>query len=78
MSAKNTSDLGDDNTNFIQPEFLRVKGVERMFGIKRGKLYQLMRNGIVSSKSLRNRGTIRGIRLISADSVRDYIDSQEQ
>ena len=78
MNTKNSSDLGDDNTNFIQPEFLRVKGVERMFGIKRGKLYQLIRNGIVSSKSLRTRGTIRGIRLISADSVRDYIDSQEQ
>ena len=38
MNTKNSSDLGDDNTNFIQPEFLRVKGVERMFGIKRGKL----------------------------------------
>lgn len=78
MNNINKSKLGDDNTNFIQPEFLRVKGVERMFGIKRGKLYQLIRNGIVSSKSLRTHGTIRGIRLISVDSVRNYINSQKQ
>ena len=78
MNNKNKSELGDDNTNFIQPEFIRVKGVEKMFGIKAGTVYQLIRNGMIDSKLLRNRGTIRGIRLISVDSVRDYINSQQQ
>ena len=78
MNNKNKSGLGNDNTNFIQPEFIRVKGVEKMFGIKAGTVYQLIRNGMIDSKLLRNRGTIRGIRLISVDSVRDYINSQQQ
>ena len=62
MNKKTSSKLGDDNTNFIQPEFIRVKGVEKMFGIKAGTVYQLIRNGMIDSKLLRNRGTIRGIR----------------
>ena len=61
----------------IEPEFLRVKDVELMFGIKRGKLYGLIREGKVKSKTLRSRGTIRGVRLIDAQSVRDFIHSSE-
>ena len=78
MNTKNSSDLGDDNTSFIEPEFLRVKDVEKMFGLKRGKLYALIREGAVISKSLRTRGTIRGVRLVSVDSLRNYINSQGQ
>jgi hypothetical protein len=39
------SGLSKDNTSFIEPEFLRVKDVERMFGIKRGKLNGLDNGG---------------------------------
>ena len=78
MNNINKSKLGDDNTNFIQPEFLRVKGVERMFGIKRGKLYALMNEGKIKSKTLRSRGTVRGIRLIDIQSVREFIHSSEE
>jgi len=70
------SGLSKDNTSFIEPEFLRVKDVEKMFGLKRGKLYALIREGAVISKSLRTRGTIRGVRLVSVDSLRNYINSQ--
>ena len=68
--------LSKDNTSFIEPEFLRIKDVEKMFGLKRGKLYALIREGAVISKSLRTRGTIRGVRLVSVDSLRNYINSQ--
>ena len=78
MNRQLPSGLSKDNTSFIEPEFLRVKGVEKMFGLKRGKLYALIREGAVISKSLRTRGTIRGVRLVSVDSLRNYINSQEQ
>ena len=78
MNRQPPSVLSKDNTSFIEPEFLRVKDVEKMFGLKRGKLYALIREGAVISKSLRTRGTIRGVRLVSVDSLRDYINSQEQ
>ena len=76
MNRQLPSGLSKDNTSFIEPEFLRVKDVEKMFGLKRGKLYALIREGAVISKSLRTRGTIRGVRLVSVDSLRNYINSQ--
>ena len=76
MNRQLPSGLSKDNTSFIEPEFLRVKDVEKMFGLKRGKLYPLIREGAVISKSLRTRGTIRGVRLVSVDSLRNYINSQ--
>ena len=78
MNRQLPSGLSKDNTSFIEPEFLRVKDVEKMFGLKRGKLYALIREGAVISKSLCTRGTIRGVRLVSVDSLRNYINSQGQ
>ena len=76
MNRQLPSGLSKDNTSFIEPEFLRVKDVEKMFGLNRGKLYALIREGAVISKSLCTRGTIRGVRLVSVDSLRNYINSQ--
>ena len=76
MNRQLPSGLSKDNTSFIEPEFLRVKDVEKMFRLKRGKLYALIREGAVISKSLCTRGTIRGVRLVSVDSLRNYINSQ--
>jgi hypothetical protein len=45
MNRQLPSGLNKDNTSFIEPEFLRVKDVERMFGIKRGKLNGLVDGG---------------------------------
>ena len=62
----------------LEPEFLRVKGVELMFGIKRRKLYALMAEGKIKSKTLRSRGAVRGVRLIDIQSVREFINSSEE
>ena len=62
----------------LEPEFLRVKGVELMFGIKRGKLYSLINEGKIKSKTVRGRGTVRGIRLIDIQRVREFINSSEE
>ena len=38
MKIQLTPESNINNLHFIEPEFLRVKDVERMVGIKRGKL----------------------------------------
>ena len=68
--------LGSHGSN-LEPEFIRVKDVELMFGIKRGMLYGLINEGKIKSKTLRSRGNVRGIRLIDIQSVREFINSSE-
>src|SRR5262249_59746477 len=57
----------------IQPEWLRLPDAIRVSGIGRSTLYQLLNSGAIKSVALRKRGCQRGIRLISADSLRAYI-----
>ena len=56
----------------VQPEFLRVPDVQRIFGIKRGMLYTLIGSGAVKSICLRQQGCKTGVRLVSYASLRDY------
>jgi len=59
-----------------KPEWLRVPEAVRICGIKRSTLYMLMGDGKIKSRSLRNRGAVQGIRLISYDSLAAFIESQ--
>jgi hypothetical protein len=59
----------------IRPEWLRLPDAIRVSGIGRSTLYQLLSSGAVKSALIRKRGCQRGIRLISADSLRAYIES---
>jgi hypothetical protein len=59
-----------------KPEWLRIPEVARLFGIRRSMLYELITSGKVKSCSLRRRGAMRGIRLISYDSLVAYLESQ--
>jgi hypothetical protein len=60
----------------VMPEFGRWADVQRLFGIKRGKLYTLISEGKVKSVSLREIGQKFAVRLIYLDSVRNYIHQQ--
>ena len=60
----------------IKPEWLRVHHVPAIFGIGRSKLYELIAEGRIKSASLRKRGQMNGTRLISYDSLAEYIESQ--
>jgi hypothetical protein len=62
----------------ITPEFGRVADVARMFGIKRGTLYNLLADGKIRGVLLRVRGQKSGVRLIDMASVRGLILSQMQ
>ena len=57
------------------PEFGRWRDVERLFGIKRGTLYNLIAEGKVKSVVLRRKGNVHGCRLIHLMSVSEYLNS---
>jgi hypothetical protein len=55
------------------PEFGRWRDVERLYGLKRGSLYNLLALGRIKGVLLRVRGQKSGVRLFDLASVRDYI-----
>ena len=60
------------------PEFGRWQDVERLFGIKRGTLYNLVNEGRVKSVSLRRRGNVHGCRLFHLASISQHLNSLMQ
>ena len=57
-------------------EFCDCKGAFSRFGLRRSLLYELHNLGLIKGVSLRRRGTARGKRLWSIDSIRSYLASQ--
>jgi hypothetical protein len=58
------------------PEFGRIPDVQRLFGLKRGFVYQLIGEGKIKSVCLRRPGARTGCRLIHLQSVRDFLHSE--
>jgi hypothetical protein len=71
----NNTDTTDNRS--IEPEFLRPADVYARYRIKRGMLYRLIESGKVRSVLLRERGKVRGARLVVHDSLRAYVFSHE-
>jgi hypothetical protein len=69
-TAPVTASLGSD------AEFCDCQGAFFRFGLKRSLLYELHSLGLIKGVSLRRRGTARGKRLWSIDSIRSYLNSQ--
>ena len=61
----------------LEPEFVRVPDVQRIFGLKRGIVYRLIAEGRIRTVSLCKRGHKTGVRLIAVASVRDLLASAE-
>lgn len=59
----------------IQPEFGRWQDVQRLYGIKRGTLYNLVAEGRIRSVSLRRKGNLHGCRLFYLPSISQYLNS---
>lgn len=57
----------------LDSEFCRMGDLERLFGIKRPSGYTLEKLGLIETVSLRQRGHVRGIKLVSIQSVRSYL-----
>ncbi len=57
-------------------EFCDSPGAYLRFGLKRSLLYDLHARGLIKGVSLRRRGTTKGKRLWSCDSIRAFLHSQ--
>jgi len=68
LATAETRDL--NNT----PEWLRIKAACRRFDVSRSWLYARLAEGCFKSVSIRKRGAINGVRLISRDSLAAFIE----
>ena len=74
--GRTTDPIQIGDVSAVLPEFGRHRDVERLFGIKRGTLYNLLADGKVKGVLLRVRGQKSGLRLIHLESVRSYIQHE--
>ena len=81
MTTETITVTNTTNPNSL-PEFGRWQDVQRLFGIKRGTLYNLVKEGRVKSVSLRRKGNVHGCRLFYLASIGDHLkrlmESQEK
>ena len=57
-----------------KPEWLRFPDATKIFGVSRSKIYELISAGQIRSFSLRGRGKKKGVRLISYDSLKEFLE----
>jgi hypothetical protein len=66
------------NTAGQQAEFGRIADVTRLYGLRRGTIYNLLQSGKIRGCLLRVRGQKSGVRLIDLSSVRTLCNQQCQ
>jgi hypothetical protein len=73
FAALTTAPVQAGDTTGMAPEFGRISDCTRLFGLLRGTLYNLLRDGKIQGVLLRVKGQKSGVRLIDLQSCRDYI-----
>lgn len=63
-------------TNALPREWLRIKEACEFSRLSKPKLYDLINRSLIQTVSLRERGQIKGTRLVSFDSLRDFLRSR--
>jgi hypothetical protein len=58
------------------PEWLRVSEAVHFSRLSKPTLYNLMARGLIKNVSLRERGQVKGTRLVSFDSLRSFLESR--
>lgn len=76
MKTYSTQPVAVANFSDDAKEFGRSADVQRLFGLKRGTLYNLWREGKIRGVLLRVRGQKSGVRLWDMESIRAYILAQ--
>jgi hypothetical protein len=61
----------------VAPRWLRIDDAVRFSGIRRSKLYQLIKCGAIRSACLREEDNVRGTRLVFAPSLDAHIAGHE-
>lgn len=64
-----------ESTAKYRPEWLRIPAAIEIFGLGRSSIYSLIHDGLIKSACVRRRGNLRGVRLISYDSLAAYVES---
>ncbi len=59
----------------LRPEWIRPRQATQIFGMGRSKLYELIAQNKIKTVSMRSRGAKHGTRLISYDSLAEYLES---
>ena len=66
-------------TKAATPVWIRIPEATRLFGLKRSYLYELVASGSIRSRILKsNRHALRGVRLLSYDSLSQFIENQPE
>ncbi len=69
---------GPEATLNLKPEWIKVPAAVRLSGIGRRSIYELIKDNRTKSFSNRKRGSQHGSRLISYDSLVDYMETAYQ
>lgn len=60
----------------LRPEWVRIDAAVKLVGISRSKLYELIADRKIKSFCLRERNKLKGIRLISFDSLIEFLENE--
>lgn len=71
-----TAPVQAGESNATTPEFGRWQDLQRVYSIKRGTAYNLLKDGKIKGVLLRVRGKKSGVRLFEMESVRALIRGQ--
>ena len=78
MDDLQTNTTGGQQSCSGDVEWLDTKAVSRRFCLSKPHLYNLLAEGKIRGASIRRRGATRGRRLWLADSIRSFIEANEQ
>lgn len=76
LTATDAPTAGGDSTT--TPRYVRISEVERIFGLKRSSIYNLLADGRITGCSVRIRGERSRVRLIDLTSVQNFINQEKQ
>jgi predicted DNA-binding transcriptional regulator AlpA len=65
-------------TKTEKPKYIRTPDVERLYGIKKSFLYQLIRSGRLPSVLLKGKSATWGIRLFKPDDIESFIEQMNK
>ena len=79
LCANMQTDIATSTEEGLTPVWLRIPGAVRVSGLGRSRLYELIRDQKIRSKVLKQRrDSLRGIRLISYDSLLQFINGDPE
>jgi hypothetical protein len=67
-----------NQSNWHQVEWCDTKAARRLFCLSKPHLYQLLAEGKIRAACIRRKGALRGRRLWLVESIRAFIEANEQ